>query len=394
MSSAAALRLQIENSLQERIPAALSPRSVGVRERLSCGIPALDDLTRGGFPVGAMAELVGPECSGRTTAALSFLAGITGDGSVCAWIDVADALDPEAAAANGVDLARLLWVRCAAGAAPPANGSRVVMATATPEPISTDRSAQGSGGGTHPRMEARGMSQAIQTLLEAQPGSAALQPGRKDRSIGTPGAPNRPLTQNALRSVGREEQISTDRLPPRRGSNLQPSIAHKAALLNIGERVPERQRPSPIRQSKEGSWSALDRALRTADLLLQAGGFRAMVLDLGSTPPAQALRIPLATWFRFRAACERSRVSLLLLTQHPCARSSAELVLRMQPGTRMQQGTVMTGITYRSELDRHQQHRPESLSFGPPNVLFIRKPPQREQGTAGQWQASAAWVRA
>ena len=31
---------------------------------------------------------------------------------VCAWIDVSNALHPESAAAAGVDLSRLLWVRC------------------------------------------------------------------------------------------------------------------------------------------------------------------------------------------------------------------------------------------------------------------------------------------
>ncbi|MGI4757614.1 MAG: ATPase domain-containing protein, partial [Janthinobacterium lividum] len=88
MPSAATVRLQIEQSLQDRVPLALTPRPQGVRETIACGIPALDDLTRGGFPVGALAELVGPACSGRTTAALSFLANVTAKGNVCAWIDV------------------------------------------------------------------------------------------------------------------------------------------------------------------------------------------------------------------------------------------------------------------------------------------------------------------
>ena len=394
MPSASALRLQIENSLQARIPAALSARPAGVRESISCGIPALDDLTKGGFPVGAMSELVGPDCSGRTTAALSFLAGVTAEGSVCAWIDVADALDPEAAAANGVDLDRLLWVRCAASAASQANDSTTGMALPEPNHSERSKSTRRTGGSTHPRMEGRGMSQAIQTLLEAQPRSAALQPRRNDRSIGTPGAPNRPLTQSIPGLVGREEQIPTDRLPPRRGSNLGTADMYKTALLNIGEDVQQSRRLSSERRPMEGSWSALDRALRASDLLLQAGGFRAIVLDLGSTPAEQAWRIPPATWFRFRAACQRSRVSFLLLTQHPCAHSSAEIVLRMRTGTRMQHGRVMTGITYHSELDRHQQHRSSNLLSGTPNVISIRKPPHREQGTAGQWQAAAAWIHA
>jgi recombination protein RecA len=69
-------------------------------------------VLRGGLPIGAVSEVVGPECSGRTSLALSFLAQATQASKVCAWIDVSNAFDPLSAAAIGVDLARLLWVRC------------------------------------------------------------------------------------------------------------------------------------------------------------------------------------------------------------------------------------------------------------------------------------------
>jgi recA bacterial DNA recombination protein len=58
------------------------------------------------------AVVVGSECSWRTSLALSFLAQMTQSEKACAWIDVSDTLDPESAAAAGVDLSRLLWVRC------------------------------------------------------------------------------------------------------------------------------------------------------------------------------------------------------------------------------------------------------------------------------------------
>ncbi len=37
-------------------------------------------------------------------------------------------------------------------------------------------------------------------------------------------------------------------------------------------------------------------ALEATDLLIQAGGFGLVVLDLGDTPPETARRIPLASW--------------------------------------------------------------------------------------------------
>ena len=112
MPSAAALRQQIEAALANRIPSALTPAPRVVRPTAPTGIATLDDALSGGLPIGAITELAGPECSGRTSLALSFVAGLTHAGRVCAWIDVSDTLHPESAAAIGVDLDRLLWIRC------------------------------------------------------------------------------------------------------------------------------------------------------------------------------------------------------------------------------------------------------------------------------------------
>ena len=130
-------------------------------------------------------------------------------------------------------------------------------------------------------------------------------------------------------------------------------------------------------------WQALDQGLRAADLLLHSGGFSSIVLDLGSVPPEIAWRVPLATWFRFRAACERSRTSLVLLTQHPCARSSAELVLRLKAGKIEAHGNVMAGVHYSAVPER-------SRFENTPRVVPIRKQPHSEQ--PGHWTSETAWA--
>ena len=112
MPIAAIVRTQIETALSQKIPSALTPAPKMIRPVAETGIESLDEVLKGGLPFGAISELVGPECSGRTSAALSFLARMTQAGKVCAWIDVSDSLDPASAAAAGVDLRRLLWVRC------------------------------------------------------------------------------------------------------------------------------------------------------------------------------------------------------------------------------------------------------------------------------------------
>jgi RecA/RadA recombinase len=109
---AAALRLQIERSLDARSPAALTLAPRTIRETAATGIASVDELHDGGLPVGAISEIVKPACSGRTSLALAFLAERTAEESFCAWVDAEDAFDPESAAASGVRLEQLLWVRC------------------------------------------------------------------------------------------------------------------------------------------------------------------------------------------------------------------------------------------------------------------------------------------
>src|SRR6201996_3010095 len=251
MPSAQQLRAHLEAALAQRIPSALTPLP-----RLDCpvaptGICELDALLDGGLPVGAISEIVGPECSGRTSLALTFVAAMTQAGKVCAWVDVSDTLHPESAAALGVDLARLLWIRC-----------------------------------------------------------SAVSPKRK-------------------------------------------------------------------------SWSRLEQGLRVSDLLLQAGGFSCIVLDMGGLNAEYALRVPLATWFRFRAAAERLQSNVVLLTQHGCSRNSAGLVLRLEPGSLLgKDGTIFTGLEHRAELARQR--------FAQGNVLPLRKQPQSVQ--TAQWQVQSVWA--
>ena len=80
-------------------------------EMVSSGIAAMDALT-GGLPRGCLTEICGPASSGRTTLLLAALAAATRRGEFCAVVDASDALDPQSAAAAGVELDRLLWVRC------------------------------------------------------------------------------------------------------------------------------------------------------------------------------------------------------------------------------------------------------------------------------------------
>lgn len=75
------------------------------------GIASLDELT-GGLPRGALTELCGPASSGRTSVLLAAMAQCARRREICALVDAGDSFDPASAAAAGIDLNRLLWVRC------------------------------------------------------------------------------------------------------------------------------------------------------------------------------------------------------------------------------------------------------------------------------------------
>jgi len=109
-----------------QVGAALEPRglqkNVGVAssfvwrqdrapETVLTGVTAIDALT-GGLPRASLTEISGSPSSGRTALELALLASLTVNGESCALIDAEDAFDPASAKAMGVDLDRLLWVRC------------------------------------------------------------------------------------------------------------------------------------------------------------------------------------------------------------------------------------------------------------------------------------------
>ena len=246
MPSAAALRIEIERTLEHRFPAALTPAPRIAREVAPTGVAAVDALLEGGLPVGAISEVIGPQSSGRTSLTVAFVAKRTEGSQVCAWVDAGDAFDPESAAACGVSLKQLLWVRC-----------------------------------------------------------------RREREV-----------------------------------------------------------------TKTKPWTRLDQALRATDLLLQAGGFAAIVLDLGDMEAEHAMRIPLATWFRFRQAADRTRCSLVVLGKTAYAQSGAEAVLESMPfRPEIVGGTVWRGCTF--WVGRKRQR---FMQFS-----GVRKPP------ASTWRADAAW---
>ena len=154
-------------------------------ELLPAGIASFDTAF-GGIPRGCVTDIFGPASSGRTSLLLSLIAQATRREEFCALADASDAFDPVSAAAAGVTLERLLWIRC--------------------------------------------------------------------------------------------------------GGNAE-------------------------------------NALKVTDLLLQAGGFGVVAMDLGDIAPETARRISLASWYRLRRAVENTPTALVVVERAPLARACAALAL-------------------------------------------------------------------
>jgi hypothetical protein len=193
VTAAALLRTELES----RVGTPLVIRERLAPETLTTGIRELDALSHG-IPRGCLTELIGPVSSGRTTALVSLLARATAAEEFCALIDATDAFDPQSAAAAGVDLRRLLWVRCAGDA---------------------------------------------------------------------------------------------------------------------------------------------ERALKAADLLVQAGGFGLVIMDLADVPRQTARRISLTSWFRLRRAVEHTPAALVAVSRESNAKSCASLTIEFTPQAPRWSGT-------------------------------------------------------
>ncbi len=364
-AAAALLKREIEAKLVNHIPAALSPRMQQAARLFSTGEDAIDALLGGGLPLGSVCEFTGADGSGRSSLALSLLAQASLE-APCAYIDTDDALSPHCAAAAGVALGNLLWIRLAAsGKLLPTAGSDPSHASETA--CERQQGAGQNGGHPHSRAETHDLTPALENMLRQR------QERHARKTEGTHGHPNRPLGLAAAS----EEQIAWERFNLRTPDAADPLRIRNQAAADAARkraRLPAAVRPT---RPERGSWDRLGAALRATDQVLQSGGFRLVVLDLASTAPEQALRIPAASWFRFRRAAEESDAILLLLTRVPCARSSAGCVLECTAV-----GTIVQGVLASRAQEVAVARQRTGAADG-----------KKMPGRAAHWQAAPAWMR-
>ena len=76
--------------------------------------------------------------------------------------------------------------------------------------------------------------------------------------------------------------------------------------------------------------SNIQHALRAADMLIHAGGFGVVLLDLCNASAAMLNRIPLSYWFRFRRAIEHTPANLIICGDTPVVKSCASVSFALE----------------------------------------------------------------
>lgn len=230
MQSTVSIRAQVESRLGSRVSAAFAGH---IRPPVAVMPTGIEDIDRtlGGIPVGAVTELVAPRfiSAGQKSIQAQLLARATQE-QACALVDATDSFDPKSAQAIGVNLQRLLWVRC------------------------SDRGMKG-----------------------------------------------------------------------------------------------------------------LEQAFKCADLLLQcSGGFGVIIIDLSGLAQHFVRKVPLTTWFRFRAVVEKQETALVFATPHAVTSTCAELVLAFfMQHVQWSQSTevcptharVFAGFDFKAEITRKRSFK-------------------------------------
>jgi hypothetical protein len=111
---------------------------------------------------------------------------------------------------------------------------------------------------------------------------------------------------------------------------------------------------------------AMEQAVKALGLVLQAGNFGLVALDVGDAPIAAIRRLPFTTWLRLQRMVEGSQTMCVLVGSEPMSRSSAGLSIRLQAGgTNRGAGRfrdrLFDGLDLAARVNRARVHATDSV---------------------------------
>lgn len=163
---------QIEKQYGKGSVMLLGDRSNNAIAATSSGSILIDEVIGiGGYPIGRIIEIFGPESSGKTTLALHAVAEAQKKGGICAFIDAEHALDPQYATKLGVNINDLIISQPDCGEQALEIAEMLIRSKAV-DIIVVDSVAalvpraelEGDMGDAHVGLQARLMSQALRKL--------------------------------------------------------------------------------------------------------------------------------------------------------------------------------------------------------------------------------------
>jgi len=136
-----------------------------------------------------------------------------------------------------------------------------------------------------------------------------------------------------------------------------------AALIDVGGGLDPRRAFAAGIALRRLLWvrCAADTAAKAADLVLGAGGFDLIALDLGDARP----RLPTAGWIRFKHGAEKQGTTVLVSAPARAAGSCAAAVVELAPGAPRfvaDGAPLFAGVNARAVKERgaHEHVEPES----------------------------------
>lgn len=115
-----------------------------------------------------------------------------------------------------------------------------------------------------------------------------------------------------------------------------------------------------------------EHAMRSADLLLHAGGFGVVLLDLCGAQTQTLNRIPLSYWFRFQRAIENTPTILLICAEQQLARSCSRHSLAIQARRFHWKGEAPFALLEAVESTAHSNKANAKVTSIRPESLLIQ----------------------
>jgi hypothetical protein len=108
----------------------------------------------------------------------------------------------------------------------------------------------------------------------------------------------------------------------------------------------------PLLTSRQaGADRAIERAVKAMNLILQAGGFNLVALDLADAPPQAVRRVPMTTWMRLQRVLEGQPTAAVVVGATSMSRSAGGVSLTLTGDSRFG-GSLFRGLESEVRIQR------------------------------------------